>query len=164
MLLTSVLCFSFKLQPSSEILWQKHTRRIAFSLVSLLVLPDHFLHSTLCVTTAMSVSLYVLIVPTQGLITQSSGTRCEAIRTTATTLAHIETHNPRFWKQRTHRELRFKKPAPLADVQLDTWDRMYQMAFSKHKQLQLNTKSVFTLVPTLVAHSKNLYKTACETA
>lgn len=69
-------------------------------MASPLVLPDHFLHGTLCVTTAMSVSLYVLIVPTRGLITQSSGsTRYEVIRTTATTLAHIETHNPHFWKQ-----------------------------------------------------------------
>lgn len=135
--------FHSKKQPSSKVLWQQHARRIVFSLVFLLILLDHFLHSTLCVTTAMFVSLYVLIVPTRGLITQSSGTRCEAIRTTATT-PHRDTQSPLFKATHTSRTVRFKKPTLLADVQLDTRDWVYQVAFSKHKQLQLNIKSVCT--------------------
>ena len=72
------------------------------------MLPAHFLHGTLCVTTAMSVSLYMLIEPTSGLITQNSGTRTDAIRPKTTT-AHVETHNPGFGKQQTHRELRISE-------------------------------------------------------
>lgn len=86
------------------------------------------------------------------------GTRYKPIRTTATTLARIETHNPPLLKAtHTSRAACFLKPAMLADVQLDTWDCVYQIAFSKHK-LQLNTQSVFTRVPTFLVYSKSSIK------
>lgn len=75
---------------------------------------------------------------------------------------YIETHNLQLLKvAHTSRTARSKKPG---DMQLDTWDCVCQVAFSKHKQPQLNIKSVVTLVPALIVHSKCLYKTVCETA